>query len=151
MKTELNEPSLIGFYHYTLDPKNRLAIPAKFRTIFTLKGAFILSQGMEGCLTLHTFESWNSISKKLDNLPLNNKKDQRGFKRILFASASLIRVDGEGRILLPQNLVEYAQMYKEVIMIGMGQQLEIWAKERWDRYFKGHKNSFTQHARVLEI
>lgn len=142
---------LIGFYLYQLDSKNRLAIPAKFRQQLISQKELILSQGLEGCLTLYPANSWRAVSTKIESLSIKNKMDQRAFKRMLYASASALKVDEEGRILMPNILVEYARIKKDVVIIGLGDQIEIWAKEKWYLYQKKQKNAFTKQASQLQI
>ena len=88
----------------------------------------VLCRGLEGCLYLYSCEGWEKLQVKLESQPLKNKSAQRAFKRMLFASACEVSFDDEGRILMPQQLVDYAKLKKDVAIIGMGQKIEIWAK-----------------------
>lgn len=142
---------LIGFYHYQLDSKKRLAIPAKFRQHLSIHNELILSQGLEGCLTLYSSISWLELNSKLETVSIKNKADLRAIKRMMFASATSLQLDVDGRILIPQILVDYAQIKKEVVIMGLGNQIEIWAKQNWENYQKKQKNTFTQNASQLEI
>lgn len=142
---------LIGFYLYQLDSKNRLAIPAKFRQYLTTEKELILSQGLEGCLTLYSVPSWLELNAKLETLSIKNKADLRAIKRMMFSSATSLQLDEDGRILIPQILVDYAQINKDVVIMGLGNLIEIWAKKNWDNYQKKQKNTFTQNASQLEI
>ncbi len=142
---------LIGFYHYQLDAKKRLAIPAKFRQHLSNHKELILAQGLEGCLTLYSSSSWLELNSKLETLSIKNKSNLRAIKRMMFASATSLQLDVEGRILIPQILLEYAQIKKDAVIMGLGNLIEIWAKQKWDGYQKKQKNAFTQNAAQLEI
>lgn len=144
-------PNFIGSYFYSLDTKNRLAIPSKFRLFIRRPETLILSQGLESCLELYPTDSWVKLSEKLENISIKNKKEKRAFKRILFSNASEVQFDEEGRILIPQLLVDYACLKKEAAVIGMGEKIEIWAKHLWIPYYKKQQNSFIQHASKIEL
>ncbi|MBI2119676.1 MAG: division/cell wall cluster transcriptional repressor MraZ [Elusimicrobia bacterium] len=144
-------PNFIGTTFYSLDTKNRLAIPAKFRLLIPHGQTLILSQGLEGCLELYPSNSWKLLSEKLENISIKNKKDKRAFKRILFANASEVEFDEEGRILIPQLLIDYAVLKKETAVIGLGEKIEIWAKHLWIPYYKKQKNLFIQQASKIEL
>lgn len=147
----MREPNFIGRHFYSIDAKNRLAIPAKMRTAIPARSSLILSRGLEDCLYLYPPESWGKLHDKLEALPMKDKKDQRAFKRILFASAGEVEFDEEGRILIPQHLVEYARLKKEVAVLGMGDKIEIWAKQLWLAYEKKQGGIFARHASNLQI
>ena len=132
----MNSPNFIGLYFYSIDVKNRLAIPAKIRLFLSPKKELILSCGLEGCLSLYPSDAWTKLREKLELAPLKDKSEQRAFKRMLFASACAVEFDEEGRILIPQPLVDYAQLKNNVAIIGMGQKIEIWAKHLWLNYEK---------------
>ena len=143
--------NFLGIYQYSIDAKNRLAVPAKFRQSLGKENGLVLAQGLEGCLNLYTAQSWQKLNERLETVPLKNKMDQRAFKRMLFASACEIEFDEEGRVLIPQNLVEYANLTGDAVIIGMGEKIEIWAKALWEKYQKTQKKSFEKHASTLEI
>ncbi|OGR95279.1 MAG: division/cell wall cluster transcriptional repressor MraZ [Elusimicrobia bacterium RIFCSPLOWO2_01_FULL_64_13] len=144
-------PNFVGVYFYSMDSKNRLAVPAKMRLAMGETRGMILSCGLEGCLSLYLGEAWRKLNARLEEAPLNNRMEQRAFKRMLYASACEVDFDDEGRILLPQHLADYAQMKREAAIIGVGEKIEIWAKERWSAYQKREARAFTRHASRLEI
>jgi len=146
-----NSPNFIGVYHYSLDAKNRLAIPVKFRSSLEVQKESVLTQGLEKCLTLYSSSAWQKVKEKLDQYTLKNRVDMRAFKRMLFSSASEVSFDEEGRILVPQHLVGYAQLKKEVVLIGLGEKIEIWSKHLWEQYEKKQKVTFERHASELEL
>ena len=121
----------IGEYNHSLDNKNRMIIPAKLRE--GLGGRYIITKGLDGCLYVYPLDEWRELAEKLKALPLTDK-NARDFVRFFFSGASEIEVDKQGRGLIPQNLIEYAGITKDIISIGVLTKVEIWSKERWDRY-----------------
>jgi MraZ protein len=140
----------LGQYEHSLDEKNRLFLPARFRS--KNNGAcFIMTQGLERCLFLFPPTAWDSLAAKLDQLPLADKTKERAFKRTLMAGACEAEVDPQGRILIPQMLREYAQIRREAVVIGVLHHVEIWARERWTKYQKTARASFERAAPHLEL
>lgn len=121
----------IGEYSHSLDNKNRMIIPSKLREGLGTK--FIMTKGLDGCLYAYPMEEWKVLEEKLKSLPLTNK-DARAFVRFFFSGASEIEIDKQGRGLIPQNLLEYAGISKEIISIGVLTKIEIWSKENWEEY-----------------
>lgn len=119
----------MGEYNHTIDVKGRLIIPSKFREI--LKDEFVVTKGLDGCLFVYDNEEWNKFEEKLKSLPLTNK-DARKFVRFFLAGAAGVEVDKQGRILVPSVLREFAELNKEVVLVGVASRIEIWSKERWD-------------------
>ena len=123
---------LIGEYSHTIDNKGRMIVPAKFRT--ELGESFIVTNGFDGCLYGYSLEEWKSIEEKVKTLPLITGKDARNFTRFFFSSAILCELDSQGRILITQNLREYAMLLKDIVVIGVSTRIEIWSKEKWEAY-----------------
>lgn len=121
----------IGEYQHGLDTKNRMIIPAKLRE--ELGNKFILTKGLDGCLYAYPIVEWKVLEEKLKSLPITNK-DARAFVRFFFSGASEIELDKQGRGLIPQNLIEYADIEKEIVSIGVLTRVEIWSKEKWIKY-----------------
>ena len=122
---------LIGEYEHSLDVKGRLIMPAKLRANIGEK--FIISKGLDGCLFVFSQEEWSNFEAKLKELPLTNK-NARDFVRFFLSGATECELDKQGRLLIVNNLRTYAQIEKEVIIIGVGTRLEIWNKEKWNKY-----------------
>ena len=147
---ESRKTFFMGQYEHGLDGKNRLFLPSRFRE--KSRGTdFVLTQGLERCLFLFPLESWNELAGKLADLPIANKVEERAFKRILLSAACEAEVDGQGRILIPQNLKEYAQITHDVVVLGVLKHVEIWAKEEWDHYRKKARASFEKVAPHLDL
>mgnify|MGYP000220985043 CR=1 FL=1 len=137
----------LGEYHRTIDNKGRVFIPAKFREDL-IKG-IVISKGFdEKCLFLFSKENWKKLEEKIMANKIAERSIQR-FSRWFFSSASEETIDQQGRTRIPQNLIEYAELKKDIVMVGVSERAEIWAKEIWEKYYKqadaqfmGDKNAF---------
>ncbi len=116
-------------YNHTVDTKGRLIIPSKFREI--LGDEFVVTKGMDGCLFVYANDDWKVFEQKLTSLPITNK-DARKFARFFLAGAAPVEVDKQGRILLPAHLREFAELDKDVVLVGVGSRIEIWNKDKWE-------------------
>jgi len=121
---------LIGEYEHSLDDKGRLIMPAKFREDIGEK--FIVTKGLDGCLFAFSLEEWKTFEQKLRALPISNK-DARAFSRFFFAGAIDCEIDKQGRFLISNNLREFAELAKDVVIIGMDSRIEIWSKDKWKK------------------
>ena len=122
---------LIGEYEHSLDSKNRIIMPSKFRDDIGEK--FIVTKGLDGCLFAYSISEWKNFEEKLRSLPLSNK-DARAFSRFFFAGAIDCEIDKQGRFLISSNLREFAELTKEVVIIGVGTRIEFWDKSKWKNY-----------------
>lgn len=136
----------MGEYHHSLDDKNRLIIPSKFRE--QLGESFIVTRGIEKCLFVYARSDWDKIVQKLQAIPFT-KKDARNFMRFFLSGATDIEFDKQGRITVSNPLANYANMKKECVIIGVGERLEIWAKEEWENFFDSSKDNMTEIAENL--
>ena len=121
----------MGRYNHTIDPKGRLSIPSKYREI--LGDEFVVSKGMDGCLFVYANDAWKAFEEKLASLPLINR-EARQFARFFLSGAQYVTVDKQGRILMPQDLREFAGLEKDVVLAGAGGRIEIWCLEKWNEY-----------------
>lgn len=119
----------MGEYSHTVDLKGRVIVPSKFRE--TLGDDFVVTKGLDGCLFVYDMKEWNVFEEKLKSLPITNK-DARQFVRFFLAGAATVEVDKQGRILIPGVLREFAELTKDVVLIGVASRVEIWSKERWN-------------------
>jgi len=140
---------LYGEYCHTLDEKNRLFIPAKLRKAFKKGEKLVLSRGLDGCLFLFPKGEWQNLEDKAKSLPIT-ARDARAFTRHLFSGASLCILDIQGRIPFPLHLKEYAGITKDVVIIGVSSRIEIWAKQKWEKYFKNTEDNVDDIAAKLE-
>lgn len=119
----------MGEYNHTIDTKGRVIVPSKFRE--TLGEEFVVTKGLDGCLFVYDNNEWAVFEEKLKSLPITNK-DARAFVRFFLAGAASVEVDKQGRILLPGSLRDFAELKKDIVLIGVGSRIEIWSKERWE-------------------
>lgn len=136
----------MGEYHHNLDDKNRLIIPSKFRD--ELGDEFIITRGIDACLFVYSKSSWQKIVDKLETLPFT-KKDARNFNRFFLSGATAVELDKQGRAGISQTLTNYAALDKECVVIGVGDRLEIWAKENWDNFYNSAKDNMSDIAENL--
>lgn len=117
---------LIGEYQHSLDPKGRVNFPVKLRE--GLGAQFILTKGLDNCLFVYSAEEWAALEEKIRALPMSKS---RGVQRFFFAGAAEVEPDKQGRVLIPNNLREYAGLTKDIMIIGASVRAEIWDKDRW--------------------
>lgn len=121
----------LGEYKHSLDPKGRLALPAKFRA--KLRKGAIITRGLDHCLFVFGRSEWEKLAEKLAALPLA-QANSRAFSRLMLAGASDVELDGQGRILVPDYLREYAGLGKLTVIAGVMSRIEIWDEKAWARY-----------------
>ena len=117
---------MVGKYRHTVDPKGRLFVPSKLRE--ELGASFYLAMGVDTCLAVYPQESWDRFTEKFASLPVSKSKAMRS----LFANAVKCVPDSQVRIVLPQRLRKYADLGKDVVIIGVHDRAEIWSAERWN-------------------
>jgi MraZ protein len=120
----------LGSYLHNIDSKGRLTLPAKFRA--ELAKGVVVTLGLDGCLWVFPMETWEEVSRKMDDLPLTNKSS-RDFARRMYGYASDCEPDKQGRILLPGVLREKAALDGETVVVGGPGRLEIWSRTSWER------------------
>jgi transcriptional regulator MraZ len=122
---------LLGEYEHTLDDKNRLTLPARFRQAF-LEG-IVVTRGMDGCLFAYTSEAWERmVAGSLATLdPLS--KEGRRMQRFFFSGAAETELDKQGRVGIPGALLEHAKLGRDVVVAGVHDHLEIWDRAAWRR------------------
>jgi len=118
----------LGEYEHTLDEKGRITIPAKFRA--GLASGLVITKGIDRCLVLHPVDQFQEFAAKVIVLPVTSAQ-ARGFRRLEFAGAVNDEPDKQGRVLLPNHLCEYANIDKQVVIIGLYDHCEIWNPETW--------------------
>ena len=134
----------MGEFNHNIDSKGRLMLPSKLRE--QMRGdEFVLTRGLDNCLFLYPIDEWKILEEKIKTLPLT-KKDSRAFVRFLFSGATNDTLDKQGRIKIPENLKEFAGMEKEVVVTGALNRIEIWSKDRWNKYIEEPESTFEEIA-----
>jgi len=120
---------LLGAHDHTLDDKNRLTLPAKFREAFT--DGVVITRGLDGCLFAYRRADWDRlVESRLAPLdPLS--PETRRLERFFYSGASEAELDKQGRVMLPAPLIEHAKLGKEVVVAGVNDRLEIWDRAAW--------------------
>jgi MraZ protein len=120
---------LLGAHEHTLDDKNRLTLPAKFRAAFA--GGVVVTRGMDGCLYAYRREDWDAlVETRLATLdPLS--QEGRRMQRFFFSGATEVEPDRQGRVMIPAALIEHAGLGRDVVVAGVRDHLEIWDRAKW--------------------
>ena len=140
------KPMLIGEYLHTIDQKNRLSVPSKFRKDLGKK--VVLTRGLDKCLFLYAAPAWEELAKKLSTLPIG-KTENRSFVRSIIAGATEVEIDALGRILLPDYLRVYANLTEAAQVIGLYTRAEIWSPEVWRKYNESAAENLEKVAEKL--
>jgi len=117
---------------HLIDSKGRVSIPPRFRDLIKTNGdPRLIATNWEQCLAVYPYKEWQAIEEKMGQLSLVDR-DIRSFKRFFVSGASECNLDGQGRILIPPSLREYAHLEKEVILAGQLKYFEIWDKTKFE-------------------
>ena len=135
--------SFLGEYKCSADAKGRLLIPAKLRDVFPEGESMILVRSLDQCINLYSEGKWNLFEEKIASLPGTEARDVR---RFFYASMQEAEPDSQGRVLLPVQLREFAQIEKNVVVLGCGDHIEIWDEKTYRNY-----TSETRTASIEEI
>ncbi len=140
-----------GEYLHTIDRKGRLILPAKFRE--AAKGNFVekfyITRGLDTCLFMFSEEEWRAQEQKFKGS--FTRQESRIFNRLYFSGAIEVVPDKQGRVLLAQYLKDFAGIKKDVMIVGVSNRIEIWAKDKWEEFYGNWRQSFEQIAeKVIE-
>jgi MraZ protein len=129
----------LGEFEHTLDDKNRLTLPARFREAFADGG--IVTRGIDGCLSVYTRDAWERfVSVRLEGLdPFS--KEGRQLTRFLFSAAAEAEPDKQGRIGVPTALIQHAKLSRDVVVAGVRDHLEIWDRAAWRAHLEAVEGS----------
>ena len=122
---------LTGTYERTLDEKLRLAVPKPFREALSSEKQLVLAPGTDGSLSLFASATFEAVARQLAE---RSPTDVRAFSRLLYAQARSVEIDSQGRIRLPVELAQLAKLDGDVALIGVGDRIELWNKQRWQEY-----------------
>jgi len=136
---------LTGTHPRTLDDKNRLALPKRVREQLDEPETLFITPGPDQCLWLYTQAGLEQLAARLDQTPATDT-EARVFRRLYFAQTEAVDVDGNGRILIPERLVQFAGLKHEAILIGVRDHLELWDAQRWQQYLSDNAPRFDSVA-----
>jgi MraZ protein len=138
----------IGEFHYNIDDKGRLFLPSEMRNDLGIE--VIINRGIEKCLYVYPLPEWEKIVEKLSTLSFT-KKTNREFNRMFLSGAYKREIDSKGRVNLDKNLMDYANLNRECVIIGVGERLEIWDKAEWDRYYNERQSVLEEISEGIEF
>ncbi len=141
----------LGSFKYSIDSKNRVSIPARMRKFVNPEAndAFVLTRGTNGCIIVYPMDQWKDlVASKLDKLNPFDPDDSR-FLRMFLQEAAEDKFDNQSRLTIPKNLIEFAGIKKDVLILGMNQFIEIWDPEKYEGYRKQHENSYDDIAKEV--
>jgi len=139
-----------GEYLHSIDRKGRLILPAKFREVARTNfiEKFFVTRGLDKCLFMFCEEEWRTQENKFKNMSFT-KQQARTFNRLFFSGAIDFAPDAQGRILLPQYLKDYAEIKKDVAVIGVSNRIEIWSRQLWQEFYSTSRQSFEEVAEKI--
>lgn len=132
-----------GTYEHSLDAKNRLLIPSKLKDKLSKK--IYLLKGFDGCLSLYDQTSFENLCNKLNSYSFNQSKE-REYIRVILSSVVEMECDKIGRIQIPNNIINRYKIEKEISVIGVGDHIEIWNREKWNSYNNSSDLDFDEIA-----
>jgi MraZ protein len=134
-----------GRFEHSIDGKGRVSIPAKFREI--LKREYgsdqLIMTIFDNCLVTYPLAEWQAFEEKLKEFS-QLKKEAKSFLRYFYSGAMECAIDDHGRILIPSQFRDYADLNKEIVFVGVMNRFEIWNKAVWEEEFKTYKETFDE-------
>jgi MraZ protein len=122
-----------GSFFHTIDSKGRIIIPSKFRDVIKAQESNgVMVSRIDGGLVAYTHDEWRNIETRILSLA-EKSENMRRFRRVFIGGAFECACDKQDRILIPQNLRQYAELDKEIVLVGVLDHFEIWSRKSWDR------------------
>lgn len=137
---------LIGHYVHGLDDKKRLSIPSKWRSLLGKK--VVMTSGLDKSLFVFSTKEWQKIAEKLSACSFTSP-EARKFTRFFLANAFDVDIDSMGRILIPQQLINFAELKDKIVLAGIYNRIEIWDDKIWEKYSAQNNQSADQAATKL--
>lgn len=139
-----------GEYEHSIDRKGRLIIPSKFREVLKehYVEKFYITRGLDNCLFLFTEEEWRTQEQRFKSMSFT-KAEARRFNRLYFSGACELDCDKQGRVLIPQNLKNFAEIKRDVVIVGVSNRIEIWSKEKWNEFYETSRQTYEEIAERL--
>lgn len=139
-----------GEYQHTIDRKGRIILPAKFREAAKSNyiEKFFVTRGLDKCLFMFSEEEWKNYELKLKAVSFT-RQQARTFNRLYFSGAIEVVPDRQGRIIIPQYLKDFANIKKEVVVVGVSNRIELWSKASWQDFYANSSIAFEEIAQNL--
>lgn len=142
--------ALTGTYSRTIDEKRRLAVPKRLRVQFATSGeeptSLYVAPETEHSLGLYSLESFEKLAARLAD-GTTNRAEVQNFLRLFYARAERVDMDGQGRIRIPERLMDYAQLKHDVMLLGVHDHAEIWDSATWEQFLEKHTADYDEMAR----
>lgn len=145
--------SFLGEFEATLDAKGRFLLPAGIKRQIPdgESNRFVINRGFEKCLSLYPTQSWQPLYDKISTLNDFDPK-VREFRRYFLNGATIVEPDTAGRLLLPQNLKEYAGLEKDIVLVAAVNKLEIWDSAQYKKFFESYSPAdFSSLAQAVMV
>ncbi len=136
---------LIGEYNQNIDVKGRINVPAKFR--LDLGESFVVAKGLDNCVYIYPKAEWERFEEELCSV---QPTQRRRLQRFFFSGAEECSADSQGRVVIPPKIREYAQLQKEIVVIGVSDKVEVWDRARWEGYMEDPAFGADEIAKVME-
>lgn len=143
-----NGTMFIGEYNFSIDGSHRVNIPNSFKK--DLEGTFVIAKGFEKCLYIFSNTQWQNLSEKLNDLTIT-KQINRMFSRAFNAGAYETELDAKGRICINKKLYDYANLGKECVILGVGNHIEIWDEQEYEKYLNENPDIMATISEELVI
>lgn len=125
-----------GRFYHQLDTKGRLSIPSRFReTLSTNYDERLIITNFDDCLWAYPMAEWAELEKKVSALP-QFMDEVKALQRVFISAAAECPIDKQGRVLVPPTLREYAELSRDVVIVGMTRRFELWSRDRWNDVFR---------------
>jgi len=136
-----------GQYTYSVDSKGRLSIPAKLRRQLSPEAndTFVMTQGTAKCIDVYPMDQWQQFEQKLIDLNPFNPQEAK-FIRMILQHATEDNLDSQSRILIPPNLLQYAKIEKEVLVLGALKKIELWDPKTYREYLEQSSETYEEIA-----
>lgn len=138
-----------GRFEHTIDEKGRTSIPIKFRELLSSHyDERLIISNFDNCLWAYPVAEWQKIEDKVAALPQFNPQ-VKALQRVFVSAACECPIDKQGRILIPPTLRDYAQLERDIVMVGMVKRIEIWSRARWLKVFNESQTTVSEAAEAL--
>lgn len=141
----------LGSFNYSIDTKGRISIPARMRKFVSSESndAFVLTRGSSKCINIYPMDYWKElVTNKLDKLNTFDPQDAK-FMRMFLREAAEDRFDSQSRLLVPKKLIDFAEIEKDVLILGMNKYIEVWNPQLYEEYLQSIEDSYEEIAKEV--
>ncbi len=141
----------LGSFNYSIDTKGRISIPARMRKFVSSESndTFVLTRGSSKCINIYPMDYWKElVTNKLDKLNTFDPQDAK-FMRMFLREAAEDRFDSQSRLLVPKKLIDFAEIEKDVLILGMNKYIEVWNPQLYEEYLQSIEDSYEEIAKEV--